>query len=247
MKRHFEGNNMALRKAGVCLALLLLVAVIAYAKIIPYPVTATIFNGGCTASFNGTGDCTLQGDGSGSAIYQNSSSIDSAFAPDSSADAIPYSQWNLSFGPSSRRSVYLTLVPANANSQPIFTGTQSFKATLYSRCFTDSTAGTQQNWTQIRTSDTTCGMRVLFTYGGVNYTLVMSPEQAASGMPATGAATVTCTSGTYPCTLWTDVPTTGVLDPATGFDVSNVANLYNGGASPIGQYYLTFYINLQKQ
>jgi hypothetical protein len=80
-------------------------------------------------------------------------------------------------------------------------------------------------------------MRVLFTYAGVNYTLVMSPEQAASGEPATGSATVTCTSGTSPCTSWTDVPTSGIAN-------ANVANLYNGGSSPIGQYYLTFNITL---
>jgi len=245
--------NALHNERGLWLAALLLVAVAAYAKIIPYPVTATIFNGGCTASFNGTGNCTLQSDGSGSAVYQNSSSINSALAPDSSTDAIPYYQWNFSFGPSSRRSVYLTLTPVpGTNSPTIFTGSQSFKATLYSRCFTDNTAATEQNWTLITgtnypNGDSTCAMRVDFTYNSVSYSLVMSPNEAAKGMPATGAATVTCTSGGSPCTAWRDVPTIGVTDPATGLDVSNVANLYNGGSTPIGQYYLTFNINLQKQ
>src|SRR5579864_5336088 len=187
--------NALHNERGLWLAALLLVAVDAYAKIIPSPVTATIFNGVCTASFNGTGNCTLQSDGSGSAVYQNSSSINSALAPDSSTDAIPYYQWNFSFGPSSRRSVYLTLTPTSSASPTIFTGSQSFKATIYSRCFTDSTAATEQNWTLITGAnypqgDTTCAMRVNFTYNSVSYSLVMSPAQAATGEPATGSATV---------------------------------------------------------
>jgi hypothetical protein len=239
MKRHSAGNSTISPQTGACLGLLLLIAIAAYAKIAQYTVTATIYN---TDANNNP--VTLQSDGgsTGYAVYQDSASLNSALAPDSTTDTIPYSQWNLSFGPSSSRSLYLTLVPANPNSPPSpwGSGPRSFKATLYSRCFTDSTAATQQSWTLIPygSPDSTCGMRVLFTYGGVNYTLVMSPEQAATGMPPTGSATVTCmSSGTSACTAWTDVATSGITN-------ANIANLYNGGSTPIGQYYLSFNISL---
>jgi hypothetical protein len=235
MKRHFPGNSAILLKGGICLALLLAVA--AYAAMAKYSVTATIYN--TDASNNAV---TLQSDGGskGYAIYQDSPSLNSALAPDSTTDTTPYYQWNVSFGPSSRRSVYLTLTPANSTTTFVpFQGSKSFKATLYSRCFADPGATTYQNWTQIPpgSPDPNCGMRVLFTYGSVNYTLVMSPEQTATGEPPTGSATVSCKSTTSPCTAWIDVPTTGITN-------ANVANLYNGGSTPIGQYYLTFNISL---
>ncbi len=226
----------------LCLAALLLAGIAVYATVARYTVTATIFNTNCTSTING-GNCTLSSDGltAGYAVYQNGPGVNSTLTPDSTGAGTLYDQWNLSFGNASSRSVYLTLTPING-APPIFTGSQSFQATLYSRCFTDATASTDQNWTLITSTnypngDPTCAMRVLFTSAGVSYTLVMSPAEAAKSEPATGAATVTCTSNTSPCTSWTDVPTTGITN-------ANVANLYNGGSSPIGQYYLSFNVSL---
>ena len=234
-------------RLSFALCALLVLAIAAYATtVVKYTVTATIYNGGCTSTID-NGNCTIANDGS--AVYSTGLGMDSELTPDSTLSSILYDQWNLGIDKTSSRSLYLTLIPITSASPTIFTGSKSFKATLYSRCFTSSAATTEQNWTLITSqtftggSDTTCAMRVLFTYNKVSYTLVMSPDQAASGQPATGWATVTCTSGTSPCTSWTDVPTPGVVDQY-GNPVSNVANLYNGGSLPIGQYYLSFNVSL---
>jgi hypothetical protein len=221
---------------------LLALAIAAYAAkttVAKYTVTATISN------TDGAGNpYTFQSDGKGA--YQNGPGITSDLTPDSSGAGTLYDQWNLSFGSASSRSVNLTLQPIGT-APTIFNGSQSFPATVYSRCFSDGTATTDQNWTLITLSsypqgDTNCAMRILFTYAGIGYTLVMSPAQAASGEPATGTATVTCTSGASPCSSWTDVPTPGLVD-GNGNPLSNVANLYSGSTF-VGQYSLSFNVTL---
>jgi hypothetical protein len=207
---------------SLCALLALLgLAVIAVAAS-KYTVTATMANGCCDANNNAF---TLQSDGGGS--YSNQGTVLSQLTP--SNGSANYYQWSLDLTNSSR-SFYLTLNPISG---PDLFGSPSaslpFNGQVYSRCFTPSLA--LQNWTQIVTSDNNCAMRVNFTYQGVSYTLVMSPQYSG-----TGTATVTCMSNSSPCSAWTDVPTPGITS-------ANVANLYNG-SNLIGQYYLSFSITL---
>lgn len=132
----------------------------------------------------------------------------------------------------SSRSFSMTLTPVNGSQAGPFSGPLAFNGQLYSRCFTPNLG--LQNWTQIVTSDNNCAMRANFSYGGVGYSLVMSPQVAG-----TGTATVTCTSNSSPCSSWSDVPTTG-----PNASNPNVANLYGSGGALVGQYYLSFNISL---
>lgn len=189
-----------------------------------YSVTATISNGCCDANGN---SYTLQSDGGGA--YSNGGTLLSQITPNNGPTN--YYQWSFDLSNTSR-SFYLTLMPVNGSPAGPFPGPLPFNGQLYSRCFTPSLG--LQNWTQIVTSDNNCAMRVNFSYGGVGYSLVMSPQYSG-----TGTATVTCTSNSSPCSSWTDVPTTG-----PNASNPNVANLYGSGGALIGQYYLSFNINL---
>lgn len=188
-----------------------------------YSVTATISTGCCDANGN---SFPLQGDGAGA--YSNAGSLLSQLTPNN-GPANLY-QWSFDLSKSSR-SFSLTLTPVNGSSAGPFSGPLAFNGQLYSRCFTPSLG--LQDWTQIVTSDNNCAMRANFSYSGVGYSLVMSPQVAG-----TGTATVTCTSHSSPCSSWSDVPTTG-----PNASNPNVANLYNGGTL-VGQYYLSFNISL---
>ena len=188
-----------------------------------YSVTATISSGCCDANSN---SYTLQGDGAGT--YSNGGSLLSQITPNNGPTN--YYQWSFDLSNSSR-SFNLTLTPVNGSPAGPFAGPMPFNGQLYSRCFTPSLG--LQNWTQIVTSDNNCAMRANFSYGGVGYSLVMSPQ-----VSGTGTATVTCTSNSSPCSSWSDLPTTG-----PNASNPNVANLYNGGTL-VGQYYLSFNISL---
>ena len=189
-----------------------------------YPVTATISTGCCDA--NGS-SYTLQSDGA--VVYSNAGSLLSQITPNNGPTN--YYQWSFDLSNSSR-SFYLTLTPVNGSPVGPFSGPLPFNGQLYSRCFTPSLG--LQNWTQIVTSDNNCAMRANFSYAGVGYSLVMSPQ-----VLGTGTATVICTSNSSPCSSWTDVPTTG-----PNASNPNVANLYGSGGALIGQYYLSFNISL---
>jgi hypothetical protein len=196
-----------------------------------FDVTASICNGSTTPCNGSTSTTpyTLQSDGSTSATYAGDFTPSTHVVPD-------YYQLDLSLDRS--RSVLLTLNPLPDNPAGPFTGPLALPgAILYSRCFTPS--GGYQDWTQIQpaTPDFNCSMRVNFTYNGVNYILVMSPEYRG-----TGTATVTCTNwstSANSCIAWTDVPNSGAANP-------NVALLLNksNGESPIGYYSLTFNVTL---
>ncbi len=235
MKRHFAElrtillKDSSMKKTALGFAALLLLAVAAYAGA-AYNVTATLYN----ADTNNNA-YTLQSDGSTSAAYPNGPGLDDDLTPVCSG-CVLYYQWDLSFGTASSRAVNLTLQPIGTSPTIFSSNPQLLQATLYSRCWTDNTLSTYQNWTQIKgnITDNNCAMRVLFTYSGVNYVLVMSPEQAASGHP-TGTASVTCTNWntkSNSCVGWTDVPTPNQ-------NLSNVANLYQG-SNLVGQYYLSY-------
>ncbi len=211
----------AVRLMGALLALLVVAsAALAGGR---YPVTATISTGCCDGNGNGY---TLQGDVAGA--YSNAGSLLSQITPNNGPTN--YYQWSFDLSNSSR-SFSLTLTPVNGSQAGPFSGPLAFNGQLYSRCFTPSLG--LQNWTQIVTSDNNCAMRANFSYGGVGYSLVMSPQ-----VSGTGTATVTCTSNSSPCTAWTDVPTTG-----PNASNPNVANLYDG-ATLVGQYYLSFNVSL---
>jgi len=190
-----------------------------------FGVTATMYN------YNGSTPYTLQSDGSLSATYAGDFTPSTHVVPD-------YYQLDLSLGRS--RSFYLTLIPLDSSSAAAapFAGRLAFPSgILYSRCFTPSLAF--QDWTQIQpaTPDGNCSMRVNFTYNGVDYILVMSPEY-----PGTGTATVTCTNWSMSaksCVDWTDVPNSSAANP-------NVAFLLNksNGESYIGSYTLSFNVTI---
>lgn len=189
-----------------------------------YSVTATISNSCCDTNGN---SYALQGDGAGA--YSNAGSLLSQLTPNNGPTN--YYQWSFDLSNSSR-SFSMTLTPVNGSQAGPFSGPLAFNGQLYSRCFTPSLG--LQNWTQIVTSDNNCAMRANFSYGGVGYSLVMSPQVAG-----TGTATVTCTSNSSPCSSWSDVPTTG-----PNASNPNVANLYGSGGALVGQYYLSFNISL---
>lgn len=197
-----------------------------------FTVTATMFND------NGSTPYTLQSDGNTSAVYSNGKSVSSYLSPSTGGGGTDYYQWNLDLSNSSRF-FYVTLQPndsASAAAAP-FTGPVAFSGVLRSRCFTSS--GGYQDWTRIQTGypDGNCSMRVLFTDGGVSYTLVMSPDVAG-----TGTATVSCTNwntSSKSCVAWTDVPNSSAANP-------NVAFLYNttSGQTYVGSYSLSFDVSL---
>jgi hypothetical protein len=207
---------------------LLSIAALAASK---YTVTATIYDQDANNN-----SFTLQSDGSGSAMYSSGSGgVDSELTPNSGSLATNYNQWYLSLTNTSR-SFNLTLTPVNGSGPGPFSGTLSFNGQVFSRCFGANTS-TTQNWTQIQFSDANCGMRVSFTYQGVLYNLVMSPE-----FSGTGTATVTCNNWNgKSCSAWTDAPTASIAN-------ANVADLFQGvinsSAIPIGQYYLSFKVVL---
>jgi hypothetical protein len=190
-----------------------------------FGVTATIYN------YNGSTPYTLQSDGSTLATYAGDFTPSTHVVPD-------YYQLDLSLDRS--RFFYLTLIPLDSSSAAAapFTGRLAFPdGPLYSRCFTPSLG--YQDWTQIQpaTPDGNCSMRVNFTYNGVNYILVMSPEY-----PGTGTATVTCTSwstSAKSCVAWTDVP-----NPTPPYN--NVAFLLNksNGETYVGSYSLSFNVTV---
>jgi hypothetical protein len=177
---------------------------------------------------------TLQSDGTISAVYSSGSGVTSNISPNSGGG---YYQWNLDLS-SSSRSFVVTLTPVNGSPAGPF-AQAAFNGVLHSRCF-GTNSSTNVNWTTIQPGypDSNCAMRVNFTYNGVAYTLVMSPDY-----PGTGTATVSCTrwsSKTKSCSSWTDVPTAGGAN-------ANVANLYAGSPGSqtnIGSYALSFNIGV---
>ena len=219
-------NSNVIKRVSVAVTVSLAAVVAAWAAG-AFDVTATIYN------YNGTTPYTLQSDGSTSATYAGDFTPSTNVVPD-------YYQLDLMLSKS--RFVVLTLNPLDSNSAAAapFTGPLAFPgAILYSRCFTPSGATSYQNWTQIQpaTPDGNCSMRLNFTYNGVNYILVMSPEY-----PGTGTATVTCTSwstSANSCLAWTDVPNSGAANP-------NVAFLLNksNGETYVGSYSLSFNVTL---
>lgn len=219
-----KSSNL-IRRILVALTLPLAAVVAAWAAG-AFDVTATIYN------YNGITPYTLQSDGSSSATYSGDFTPSTHVVPD-------YYQLDLMLSKS--RSVVLTLSPLNGSPAPPFTGPLALPGSiLYSRCFTPS--GGYQDWTQIQpsTPDGNCSMRVNFTYEGVNYILVMSPEY-----PGTGTATVTCTtwsSSAKSCVAWTDVPNSSAANP-------NVAFLLNksNGETYVGSYSLSFNVTLTHQ
>lgn len=197
-----------------------------------FTVTATMYNNNAGIPY------TLQSDGNPSTVYSNSkgAGVTSDLTP--TASGTNYFQWDLDLSKSSEL-FFVTLQPndsASAAAAPI-TGPVAFHGVLHSRCFTSS--GGYQDWTKIQPGypDGDCAMRVLFTYGGASYALVMSPDTAG-----TGAATVSCTNwstSSKSCVAWTDVPNPGAANP-------NVAYLYNTshGQTYVGSYSLSFDVTL---
>lgn len=213
-------------RASSALFVLFAVAIAALAAS-RYTVTATLYNTDAASN-----PLIMQSDGASSAVYSSQSQgVDSELTPHVNGAGVLFYQWTFNLSTSSR-SVYLTLVPLDANSPQLFSGSQPFAANIYSRCFTSS--GALQNWTQIQYSDNNCGMRVAFFYAGTSYQLLMSPDE-----PGSGTATVTCTNwspSSNSCSAWTDVPTAGNPN-------SYVAHLYHQ-STLIGTYQLTFNLSL---
>ena len=220
-----------LRRAMLCavLAALTIFAGATQPTSSSYDITGTMYN------YDATGTpFTLQSDGSQSAVYSPSSTVSSFLYPNPSCrttcGTTAY-EWVLDLTQSSRY-VLLTLIPVNGSAP--FSGAITFR-NLRSRCFDPSNQ--VFSWLAIQTSDSNCAMRVNFTSGGVDYSLVMSPIE-----PGTGTATLTCTNwnGSV-CSAWTDVPSVGVAN-------ANVAHLYSAGkggkTTLVGSYELTFKVTL---
>jgi hypothetical protein len=195
-----------------------------------YNITATLYNDVNNNPY------ALQSDGTNSAVYSPSSSVLTYLYPSPACTRCGTTayEWALDVTQSSRWFL-LTLTPLNGSPAGPFSGTQTFNGKLRSRCF--DPGNNVYSWLAIQSQDTNCAMRVNFTYGRTDYTLVMSPLEAG-----TGTATVICTNwkGSL-CSSWTDLPTAGVAN-------ANVAHLYSfgkGGAQTlIGSYALSFYITL---
>jgi len=204
--------------------MVLVVGVAAAPKAGPYTMTATVFNCCDSNSHN----FMFQSDGAVSSAY---SSATPGVLSELSGD-ISY-EWVLDLTQSSR-SFLLTLSPVNGSPSGPFVGTLGFNGKLRSRCFDPSNS--VFSWLKIHTQDTNCAMRVDFTYGTVNYTLVMSPIE-----PGTGTATVACTNWNgSACSAWTDVSTAGVAN-------ANVAHLYaitRKGQTYVGSYALSFNVTM---
>jgi hypothetical protein len=207
-----------LQVSGLMAALISLMVLVGGAaaapKTSPYTVTSTVSN---NSAF------TLQSDGG--AAY-------SSATPGVLSELISAYQWDLDLTQSSRYFL-LTLSPVNGSPSGPF-GTMGFNGMLQSRCFDPSNS--LFSWLKIQTQDANCAMRVDFTYGTVNYTLVMSPVE-----PGTGTATVACTNWNgSACSAWTDVPTAGAN--------ANVAHLYtlprNGKQKYVGSYALSFNVTI---
>jgi hypothetical protein len=204
--------------------MVLVVGAAAAPKAGPYTVTATVFNC-CDANSH---NFMFQSDGAVSSAY---SSATPGVLSELSGN-ISY-EWVLDLTQSSR-SFLLTLSPVNGSPSGPFVGTLGFNGKLRSRCFDPSNS--VFSWLKIHTQDTNCAMRVDFTYGTVNYTLVMSPIE-----PGTGTATVACTNWNgSACSAWTDVSTAGVAN-------ANVAHLYaitRKGQTYVGSYALSFNVTM---
>src|ERR1044071_9008209 len=210
-------------KVGISLFSLLAIGLAFAAAMLSVTATIDNYDGNSVAY-------TLQSDGTNSATYGGNISPNTG-------NGTQYYQWNADLS-SSSRSVYVTLTPVNGSSTGPFTRA-AFNGVLHSRCF-GTNSGTYVNWTTIQPGypDTNCAMRANFTYTGVPYTLVMSPDY-----PGTGTTTVSCTkwnTKTKSCSAWSDVPTTGSAN-------ANVANLYSGDPGLqvlVGSYALSFNISV---
>ena len=90
-------------------------------------------------------------------------------------------------------------------------GPMFYSGRLVSRCFTPSGGTSGYSWFNI-TDDPNCAMRVNFAAGGNDYTLVMSPLYARTGL-----ADVHCNafSGTS-CVDWTIMPNANAANPGVG-------------------------------
>jgi hypothetical protein len=132
----------------------------------------------------------------------------------SQIDGYGQDEWDLWLQNSSR-GFQLTLTTKSGSSVNGFpTGPYLYSGRLVSRCFDPTGATTNPYaWVAITSADPNCAMRVNFTYGGTQYTLVMGPTYSG-----TGRAEVYCNvlSGTG-CIDWTIVP---------NLNAANVANLY---------------------
>jgi hypothetical protein len=179
-------------------------------KSTPDLVTSTLFD----ADLSG-GPVQVQSDdsfvpGPGSATY--SAGVDGVISQ-IDTDKI---DWNLDLRNSSR-GFYLTLTKTDGSPVPGFPiGATFYSGRIISRCFLPA-GGTQTiSWLDIAGADPNCAMRVNFTSGTTNYTLVMSPLY-----PGTGLAEVYCNvvdGGS--CVDWTDVVNLNAPN-------ASVANLYS--------------------
>jgi hypothetical protein len=170
--------------------------------------------------------------GPGYAIYRAGdagaiSQIDSSGAVD----------WNLDLR-NSGRGFYLTVITPGGGIVPGLPGGPMFYAgRAISRCFNPSGGTMTYSWFAVVGADPNCAMRVNFTYGSTDYTLVMSP-----GYPGTGLAEVYCnaTSGGS-CVDWSLVPNPNV----TNAYVANLYSIGRGGAERfIAACKLTFRIHV---
>ena len=155
-------------------------------------------------------------------------------------------RWILDMSGSTSRSVKLTFnrLPGFVSG---FTDTKTLHAVVFSQCLNPGGGAVGAiDWFSIVTSDPNCTMRINFSVGKTNYTLVMSPFHDTP-LP-TGRAIVTCTQLSpdgNSCSGWSVIPnpTQSAINPNPG-----VANLYsvsqNGAFTFIAQYYLTYSANV---
>jgi len=170
----------------------------------PVEVTSTVFD---TDAY---GNQTLvQSDDvqAGSAVYNGVSGVVSQI--DSG-----YVDWNLDLR-NTARGFFLTLVTTGGGSVPgLPSGSTFYPGRIVSRCYTPTGGTTAVSWFGI-IHDANCAIRVNFSWGSNNYTLVMSPAYAGTGL-----VSVHCTGfGGSSCVDWTVSPNPDNPNPG-------VANLY---------------------
>jgi hypothetical protein len=133
----------------------------------------------------------------------------------SEIDGYQLDEWDLWLQNSSR-GFYLTLETTTGS--PVAglpAGRYFYSGRLVSRCF-DPTGVTTNTypWFSVQGADLNCAMRVNFTYGGTQYTLVMGP-----GYSGTGKALVTCNSANTrgSCVDWTIFPNLTAANPTVAY------------------------------
>ena len=149
--------------------------------------------------------------------------------------------WGLSLYNQTVRTIHLTFNHLSGGTAPLPPSAYYWEnVEIYSICH--DTYGNAVAFPGITSATPNCSFGLDFTDNKIKYKLVMSPNLPAAG-PATGSATVTCTSGSAPCVSWTITPNSGANGSSYG-----VANLYefghNGSLVYIGQYSNTYRIDV---